>query len=231
MKFIGNFFKTEWAKLSQMNFTDKRQYIWEYYRLHIFGIAALTFFVGSMLNTMIFNPPRQEYVYFVWVGPFVTAGMLDEFAQELDVIVENPDRYMVRAANYNLEGLDPQMIMGLQTRFIAQMQQRLLDLFVLSGDNLYDFSASGFVLPFRHFMSVVEETNPAVHEILKERLVEVTFYHEDYGLITEYMAADLYGVPFIEKFGIHTDDLYLAIVINSQRFERVIRALEVLLDV
>ena len=231
MKSIGNFFRTEWAKLSQMNFTDKRQYIWEYYKLHIFGIAAISFFVGSMLNTMIFNPPRQDYIYFVWVGPFVTSDMLDEFAGEFDIIVEDPDRYLVRAANYSLEGLDPQMIMGLQTRFVAQMQQRLLDLFMLSWVELNDFSAAGFVLPIRHFMSVVEELSPAVHEAMKERLVELTFYHEDYGLITEYMAVDMYGIPFFDKFGISSANLYLAIVINSERFERVVRALEVLFDV
>ena len=225
--------RAEWAKLEQMDFTEKRQYIWEYYKLHIFAFVAVSFMVGSLLNTWIFNPPRQEYIYFVWVGPPVTSFMLDDFAEEVgSVIVENPDRYVVRASNYSLEGLNPQMVMGLQTRFVAQLQQRSLDLFLLTKDELHGFSSNGFILPIMYFMDEIKEISPAVHNLLAERLVEITFYEEENEVtITDYMAASMYGIPFFEKFNIQTDDLYLAVVINSERFERAVRALEVLLDV
>ena len=227
-----NMLKTEWAKLAQMNFTDKRQYIWEYYKLHIFAIVAITFITGSLLNTMVFNPPRQEYLYFVWLGHPVTSFTLDDFAEELGVIVENPERYVVRASNYNMEGLDPQMIMGLQTRFFAQFQLGGLDLFMLSRDELYGFSSNGFVLPIMRFMDTLEDVNPALHDIMKDRIVEITFYPDESDLpVTDYMAANLRGIPFFDKLYIQTDDLYLAIVINTGRIERIIRALEVILDV
>ena len=224
--------KVEWDKLSQMNFTEKRQYIWEYYKMHIIAFFCVTFFVVSLMNTLIFNPPRREYLYFVWVGPPVTSFVLDDFAKELDVIVENPDRYVVRATNYSLVGLDPQMIMGLQTRFVAQLQQRTLDLFLLTKDELYSFSSNGFVLPIWDFMEALEEINPAVYYVLSERLVEITFFAHEYDhIVTDYMGASMQGIPFFDKFYIPTDDLYLAVVINSERFERAARALEVILDV
>ena len=226
-----NMLKTEWAKLKEMNFTDKRQYIWEYYKLHIFGFLALSFFIGSLLNTMIFNPPRQDYLYFAWLGQHVTSITLEEFTESLDIIVENPDRYVVRATNYNTEGLDPQMVMGLQTRFVAQLQLGILDLFMISREELYGFSSSGLVLPIKSLLSELEDINSTVRDIMNERLVELTFYLEDYELITDYMAVSMYDVPFFDKFGIPTDDLYLAVVINSERLGRVIRALEVIFDV
>lgn len=224
--------KTEWAKLSQMDFTEKRQYIWEYYKLHIFAFLVVAIMVGSFVNTLVLNPPRREYLYFVWVGPPVTSFELNDFAEELNIIVENTDRYVVRASCYSLVGLDPKMIMGLQTRFVAQLQQRSLDLFMVTKDELYSFSSSGFVLPIRGFMDVLEEINPAVYNVLAERLVEITFYAEEYGhMVTDYMGASMQGIPFFDKFDISTDDLYLAVVINSERFERATRALEVIFDV
>ena len=226
-----NMLRTEWEKLKVMNFTEKRQYIWEYYKLHIFAFIALTIFIGSLLNTMIFNPPRQDYLYFAWIGPHVTSITLEEFTESLDIIVENPDRYVVRATNYNTEGLDPQMVMGLQTRFVAQLQLGILDLFMVSRAELYGFSSNGLIMPIKSFLSELEDVNPEVRDMMNERLVELTFYLEDYEPITDYMAVNMFDVPFFDKFGIPSDNLYLAVVINSERLERVIRALEVIFDV
>ena len=224
--------ETEWAKLSQMSFAEKRQYIWDYYKLHIIAFIIMAFLIGSLINTLIFNPPMQDYLYFVWIGPPVSSFVLDDFAKELNVIVENPDRYAVRATNHSLAGLDPQMRMGLQTRFVAQMQQRGLDLFILTKDELYGYSSIGFILPIMNFLEELEEISPAVFGILKDRLVEITFYQEEHGLfITAYRAANMRGIPFFDKFDIRTDDLYMAVVINAERFERAARALEVILDV
>ena len=226
------FLRVEWEKLKPMNFTEKRQYIWEYYKLHIFALLVVAFITGSLMNTFIFNPPSQDYLYFAWIGPPVASFVLDDFADKINKIVENPDRYEVRATNYNLEGVDPHMVIGLQTRFVAQIQRRGLDLFMFTKDELYSFSSNGFVLPIVDFLDELEEINPAVHDILRQRLVEITFYQGENGLLTtDYMAASMHEVSFFDRFNIQTDDLFLAVVINAERFERVARALEVILDV
>ena len=224
--------KTEWAKLEQMDFAEKRQYIWEYYKLHMLGLLAAAFIAGSLLNVWIFNPPKQEYIYFAWIGPLITQQTLDDFAEELDVIVEDTTRYVVRASSYNMDGMDPQMVMALQTRFFAQMQTRSLDVFVLNMYELLEFSAGGFILPIRDFVYLTEEMHPAVYELIMERSVELTFYMDGQDFpTTEQMAVDLTGVAFFEKFGVRTENLFFAIVINGERFERVAKALEVIFDV
>ena len=224
--------RTEWEKLAPMNFTERRQYIWEYYKLHIFALLVLVFMAGSLMNTLIFNPPRQDFLYFVWIGPQVSPFELDDFAEDLNIIVENPNRYVVRAANYCIQGLDPQTAMALRTRLVAQVQMRRLDVFMLTKEELYDLSSSGLILPIMLFMDALEELNPITHEIMAQRLVEITFFYmEDEYATTGYMAASLVDVPFFDKFDIGTDNLYLAIVINSERFERAARALEVIFDV
>ena len=130
-----------------------------------------------------------------------------------------------------MEGMDPQMIMALQTRFFAQMQTRAMDVFMLTREELYEFASNGFILPINYFIEMTEELNPAVYDLMMERLVEITFYSREYDILTtDYMALSLSGVAFFEKFGIQTDDLYFALVINAERFERVAKALEVILD-
>ena len=224
--------KAELEKLAPMSFTEKRQYIWEYYKLHIIVIVFVVFIAGSLLNTLVFNPPRQDYLYFVWIGPPVTTFVLDDFAEELNKIVENPDRYAVRSSHQNFEGLDPQMVMGLQARFVAQLQRRSLDIFMITKEELYYLSSNGLVLPIKSFMNSLEENNPSVHDFMAKRLIEITFFHVVYELtITDYMAVSLDGVSFFDKFDIETDNLYLAVVINTERFERAARALEVIFDV
>ena len=224
--------KAEWAKLAPMTFTERRQYIWEYYKLHIFAVLIAVFMIGSLINTLILNPPRQDYLYFAWIGPPVTPFVLDEFAEELNIIVENPNRYVVRATNYSLQGLAPQMAMALRTRLVAQMQMQHLDLFMLTREELYDLSSSGFILPIMLFMDALEDLNPTIHELMAQRLVEVTFIQEGIGqTVTDFMAASLSGISFFESFDIETDNLYLAVVVNSERFDRAARALEVIFDV
>ena len=224
--------KGELEKLKEMDFTEKRQYIWEYYKLHIFGILIFGFLLFQLLNIWIFNPPQRDYIYFAWMGHFVAQHTLDTFAEELDVIVENKNRYAVRATNFNLEGIDPQLVTIMQTRFFAQMQARMMDVFMLTKVELHDLSEERLVMPIKQFFEMAGSINPVLKEAMMERLVELTYYPEGHDEpVTDYMAIDLSGVAFFEQFGIQTDDLFFAAVINAQRFERVARALEVIFDV
>lgn len=231
MSFLRNFARTEAGKLREMSFAEKRQYIWEYYKLHIAGLVIAIAVIGSMLNTLVFNPPRQEYVYFAWVGPFVTLQSLDDFVEELAVIVENPDRYEVRAGNYGMHDVDPQAIMGLQTRFVANLQFGSFDMFMVSTEEITDFAISGFILPILPLMEVVRTKNPVLYSVLRPRLVLLTFIPEGYeDEQTVYMAIDLAGVGFLERIDIYTEGLFMSVAVNSHRFERVVRALEVIFD-
>ena len=226
-----NFFRTEWDKLKIMSFTEKRQYIWEYYKLHMAGIAIAVFFVGGLINTLILNPPRQEYLYFAWVGPFVALQSLDGFMEELEVIVENTDRYTIRAANYGTQGQDPQVIMALQTRFVANLQFGNLDVFMMSPYDMRDFANAGFLMPVMPLMEAVRSHNAALYEVLSQRLFFLTFYPDDDEVAHEdYMAINLDGVMFLEELGINTEDLYMGVALNAHRFDRVARALEVIFD-
>ena len=228
-----NFFRTEWGKLKVMTFTEKRQYIWEYYKLHIAGILIGAFALGGMINTLILNPPRQEYVYFAWVGPAVTLQSLDDFMEELDVIVENYERYGVRAANYGLSAADPQVAVALQTRFAANFQFGNFDIFMMQATDMFDFANAGFLLPMQPFMEAVREHCTDLYNTLHPRLVLLTFYPngvEEPQQEVDYMALNLSGVRFLERLAISTGDLYMGVAVNSQRFDRVMRALEVIFD-
>ena len=224
-----NILKTEWAKLKQMNFTEKRQYIWEYYKIHLAVLAVVLFVLWNFLNIWVINPPKQEYLYFAWMGPFVMPHQLDNFTEALSVIVDNTDRYEIRATNFAIGAHDPQLFMAMQTRFIAALQVGSLDIFLLLNEELQYYTDAGFLLPLDGLMQEVYASNPGLYNALKERLVEVTFYANGTGT-PQYMAIDMQGVAFFEEIGVFTGNLYLAIVSNTRRFDRALRALEVIFD-
>jgi len=225
---IKNFFRTEHAKLREMTFTEKRQYIWEYYKLHIFGFLIFAFLVGSLLNAWIFNPRPQEYLYVVWMSGRVSIEQLSTLSEELNVIVEDPEREIVAVASYALTG-DIQIDSALRTRFIALFQIGSLDVFMSTREGLLEeILPEGFIQPVNEIMYELSNINPTLYAQLSERLLTVTFFEGVEGLeLKDFGAISMTGSPLLESVGINTNDLYLSMVITSSNYHRIAKALEV----
>jgi len=225
---IKNFFRTEYAKLREMTFTEKRQYIWEYYKLHMFGFLIVAFLVGSLLNAWIFNPRPRDYLYIVWMGERVSVDQLSMLSEHLRVIVDEPERETVTVASYAITG-DLQIDSALRTRFIALFQVGSLDVFLSTRDGLLeDILPDGFIQPVTEIMYVLSNINPTLYALLSERLLTVTFFEGIEGLEYEdFGAISMAGSPLLESAGIDTNDLYLSVVITSANHNRIARALEV----
>jgi len=227
---MKNFFRTEWAKLREMNFTDKRQYIWEYYKLHIFAFALVAFFVGSLVNSLFINPPKEEYLYIAWIGIPVHPQQLEMMGYELNTIVENPQRQHVMIADYTMTD-NPQINMALNTRFFALLQIGSLDFFLTTREGVEDLATEGFLQPMGETMSALAYLNPSVYSQVAQRLVTISFTPRDAEASrTDAMAISLAEIPFFESFYVHSENMYLSMVVNASRFEATAKALEVFFD-
>jgi len=213
---IKNFFRTEWAKLREMTFREKRQYIWEYYKLHMFGFAFVAFIVGSLLNVWVFNPPRQDFLYIAWIGELIPTDRLQNLSEALEIIVENPDRQTVTVFSYSETG-NFQMDQGLRTRFSAFLHQGAIDVFMLPRHEVEGGIWQEYLQPFTSVMEELLLLNPSLYARLN---LSLSCENE--------IALSLYGAPLLEYIGIDTSDLYLAMLINAHRFYEVARALEVM---
>ncbi|MCL2362083.1 MAG: hypothetical protein FWC73_09755 [Defluviitaleaceae bacterium] len=224
---IRNFFRTEWGKLKVMNFTDKRQYIWEYYKVQIIALILAIAAILYMVNTMILNPPKRDYLYIAWQGNIIHSEPLDELGTRLDVIVEEYKRYQVSIRSYLLTG-DPQMDQALITRFFAMMQVGDMHGVMGSSANMLGMAQDGIVKPVHEILVYVEAMNPELHAHLAMRapiMVFVPEHGEDGTPIMDTMAISLHGAPMLIELGIPSEDLYLSIISNSTHYYELAKAL------
>jgi len=225
---IRRFFKEEGAKLKKMNFTDKRQYIWEYYKLHIFLLALGAIILGSLINTWFINPPKRDYLYIAWQAGIVMQDNLDILGQRLNVMVENQERYHVSVRSYYLTG-EPQLDQALITRFHAMVHVGDLHATIMPWEDVLPSAAFGVIKPVDDLLTAAREINLDLYHLLWERVVMLNYVpdgQEDF--IEEAMAISLQGAPLLEELGYITDDLYIAMIVTSDNYYELAKALAVM---
>jgi len=225
---MKNFFRTEWKKIREMNASEKRWYIWEYYKLHIFGFILVSFVVGSFLNAWL-NPPRDEYLHIAWLAGVIPFEYLDNISHGLEVIVEDPERQAVIVIDYSATG-NPQFDVANQTRFMAMMQIGGIDVFISSWEGVEELANEQLLRPIDGVMEALSASNPALFSRLYPEVRPVTFtrFPEEIT-VTETRAIPLTDSGFFEEIGINTNDLFLTVVFSSTRYDAIAKTLEVLL--
>jgi len=228
---IRNFFKTEWAKLKPMNFTDKRQYIWEYYKLHIIVFFIALGAIAYMINTMILNPPKRDYIYIAWQGVIIHSDPLEELGRELSVIIEDEDRYQVTIRSYLLTG-DAQMDQALITRFFAMMHVGDVHAMIGTSVSMINAAEDSITKSVHEVLAYVRTLDPELYEYLAPRAPIMVFFAEDDTdtPTMDTMAISLHGSPLLYELGIPSEDLYLGIIANSEHYYELAKALVVMFE-
>jgi len=231
---MRNFFRTEWAKMKPMNFRDKRQYIWEYYKLQIIVLVIAIVAIIYTINNVFINPPKRDYLYLAWQGISVPFEPLGELGERLDAIIEDQDRYQVVVRSYLLTG-DPQMDQAIVTRFFSVMHVGDLHGIFVTGPTLIALAEDGIIKPVHELLSYVNEIDPELYEHIAFRAPLISFVPtemnpNDYSIMVDNMGIDLYGSPLLEELGIPTSDLYFTIVSNSTRYYELAKALVFMLE-
>jgi len=223
---IRRFFSAEMKKLKAMNFAEKRQYIWEYYKLHIFFIGFGAFIVGSFINIWFINPPKQDYLYIAWQAGFVHTQPLEELSEKLSVIVHDPERYRVSVRAYVL-GEDLQLNQALATRFHALLTTGGVHAIITTSEGIQESAEFGLLKSPEVVLAIIREYDRTLYDKLTERLLTITFEirEEDTPGITDIMAINISGTPMLMDVDLGMDNLYLGVVSNSQQFDGIARAL------
>jgi hypothetical protein len=196
--------KNELAKFRKMNFSEKRWYIWEYYRLHIGGFILVLIIAASIFN-IARNPAPQNFLYIAWVNTPVNAHMLADLQENLSVIVD--DEQTVTIGDFAMQD-NPQANSHLQTRFTAYLLIGAIDAVITTRD---------------------WADEAAEKEIIRDIYDVKIFLPDDFlhDRIFEY-AISLEGSPLLTELGFDTHDLFLCMIANTHRFDAIAKALEVL---
>ena len=204
------FCSTEWAKLKQMNFAEKRWYIWQYYKLHFFGLIFFGYIAFSLIGVWMSN--EQEYLYIAWVGNPVDTHQLYELGNALQVIAPNDEIIVIN--NYSATE-DPTENMAIQTRFMGLMLLNAIDLFLMPREAVYESAYEGLIIPITSVMYQLKQTNPQLHLNLLE-------------INGENKALSLENSGLLNRLEIDCSNLYLAVIVGTDKDYEIAKALEVL---
>ena len=213
--------REEIDKLKQMNFTEKRQHIWEYYKAHMIFLAVVFFLLFQIISHIV-NPPPRDYVYIGWVGPTVELGTLSELSELLHFLVEDPERERVLVSSYAATH-DPQMNAAIQTRFAGMIQTGSLDILLTTQVGVGELAEIGLLRDLREIAQLWQKAYdlPLFFSQANEQLSQ----EADVPL-----GISLYGSAMLHAIGISTNDLYLTVLVNTDRYAQVTQVLEALLS-
>ena len=226
MKFAKQFFRTEGTKLKAMTFREKRQYIWEYYKIHI-----LTLIVVALIGaTWAWSSSPPEYLYVAWF----TTGPYDEdirhLSQALEVIVPEGSNQPVVVSNYAHTG-NPAFDNPRAQRFFAMTHGGMIDGLLAPQQGILELSMSQFARSIHPVMAYVADISPVLYSQVSANLLTITFSTDqdrpEETEVTDVMGISLQGSPLLASLGIDDTDLYIALSSTGQRPERMARALEV----
>jgi hypothetical protein len=225
---IKNFIKSEAAKLKQMTFTEKRQYVWEYYKLH-FGITLIVLFVAyGFLDAWVLNPAKDEVLNVAWLAENELEEKFTIIQDALiPVIVTDPETETCTVYSF-AETSDPQFDMARAQQFQALLSAGQLDLFIVSGwQAVTDFTVMGYLNPVTGIMDELKAASPSLYEKIAPNLTTDTFTTEDGESFTGEYAIPLNDAPFINELSFVSPDLYLCACVTSDKLPAIAKAVQV----
>lgn len=220
--------KNEFIKLRDMTFREKREYIWEYYKVSIIVTLFVLAMVGSLINSWFINPPKKEYLYIAWMGGYVTDDQLNALTAKLtESLVEDPEREEVIISTFFLTQ-DASYNMAVYNRLAAIVAAGQVDLFVLDEAGLAEMAGTGYIKPLDELMSELTRLGDTSLVSRLTPLLKEAVYQPDDETVPE---SHLFGLllqdcPLLASMDIYTTELYLGIVVNTQKTDIIARALQ-----
>jgi len=125
---------------------------------------------------------------------------------------------------------DPQMNQAVITRFHALLSVGEIHATITTSQGIQEAADFSLIRSPAEILAIVNESNATLYEILTQRLLTITYMAFEEGApdITETMAINISDAPMFVDMGFITDDLYLALISNSEQVEQVAQALAVM---
>jgi hypothetical protein len=137
--------REEIEKLKKMNFHEKRQHIWEYYKVQLFFIG-LIIVIAFMITNRILNPPKENYLYIAWMGPMINPALLTEMGERLKIIVDDTERQQVTVISYAATN-DHVVNNTMQTRLAAMIRVGDVDVILTTENGIRELTEFEWIRP------------------------------------------------------------------------------------
>jgi len=218
--------RIEFAKLREMTFKNKLDYIWEYYKFHIVCITIVLFIIFSMLNLWIFNPRPDTVLFISWNGGFATEDQLKSLKDSLEErLIPEGENEEVVIAQFFLSSDDPAMNMAELQRTAAMLAAGTIDFFIVNSELLEQYSRFGYFMPLENVLTIIQSKNPEAYRRIEENVVTADFEIEE-GVRENLSAGIKIGnSPLFLKHGLYRQDIYISIAATTNQLDNIIEAL------
>ena len=212
------FFKEEGAKLKDMTFGEKLEYIWEYYKVHIIITALVIFFTVSIIK-VVYNNIKYEEIFHCAVVNSIMSGSEEDYIREgfgeyLEIDEEHDlltfdSSYMFLwdEISYNTSDVTYTSRM----KVAAALGARTIDVFV--ADTTYIESGA----PETQFHDLSEVLPADLYAVVEPNII----YAEDENGVSRPFAINISGTH-LDKEVFYQEPPCLAIVSNTQHLDAAI---------
>ena len=228
---LGEKISIEIKKLREMSFKEKLEYIWEYYKFHIIGIAVALLIIGGLMNTWFFNPKPEAALFISWNSGFTTDEQRDELQEFLqELLIEGNENKEVIISYVLMNENDPTLAMVNVQRIVAMVAGGTIDIFILDAERLEENTKNGFLQPIEGILAEVQKKNAAVYEIIKENTAIELYELEEDVFSERIMGINVKSSPLLSELEFIGQELYLSVSITSEKTENIIKTLIALFE-
>jgi hypothetical protein len=219
--------RIEIAKLKEMTFKKKVEYIWEYYKLHIIGLIIILGIIGSLMNTWFFNPNPDSALFVAWSSGFTLHEQLDDLKDVLEerIVDENVNEEVVVSMFVGANSDDASMMMAYTQRLMAMVAAGAIDVFIIDAQQMEMYSNSGILRPMEDMLARVHSINPAVYELIEENKVSLRYEPEEGVFLENIMGISIIGSPLLSRLEFFEQELYFGISASARNIDNAIEAL------
>jgi len=214
--------RKELEKLREMNFKEKLEYIWEYYKYFIIGFVVAVIVIFSLIYTMVINPSPEPALFISWNAGFATFEQIDDLQEYLEShLVADGKNEEVAISQFFFDENNPETIMMGHQRTAAMIAAGVIDLFTLDEELLEGYSHAGFLMPLESILAEIYRENPDVYNRIAEYIIYALCEIEE-NVFEERLVAIMIGRnPLFSRLGFFEQEMYLSVSATAGNIENV----------
>jgi len=218
--------RKERDKLREMNFKEKLDHIWEYYKFFIIGFVIAATVILSVIYSLVLNPNPEPVLFISWNAGFATDEQIDDLKEYLEYhLVDEEENEEVVISMFFFDENNPETIMVGHQRTAAMIAAGVIDLFVLDEELLEAYSQIGFLLPLESIMAEIYRRDSEIYNRITEYTIYALCGVED-DVFEERVAAITIGRnPLFSGLGFFEQEMYLGVSVTSGNLNNVIKAI------
>ncbi|MCM0650864.1 hypothetical protein NBE98_21135 [Clostridium swellfunianum] len=205
--------------LKSMTPKERREYIWDYYKIHIIGGLIGILLIGSFIYGQV---TRVETIFnLTLMGSASIEPKREELQKDITSLLISPTEKKKEAfistmpIAGNLTSSDASNMQLIQ-KFMAQIAANELDLIVMDKNDFNKFSEEGI------FSKLEDLTDFKSTEFKTQKLVKNSAGDSNYGV-------DVESNKKLEEIGFNTKDKVIAVIATSNRKDQAVKVLKWLL--